>query len=78
MALFKKAPRICPICSDQIHGDRNEVVGHVMTHMDDAVPGNATSGLRLACGCQDAFWPVESNFPMEAVNHLERVHGMRR
>ena len=78
MGLFRRTPRTCPICSTQIDGDLNGVVGHVRTHIDDDVTGNASSGLRLACGCQDAVWPVESNFPIEAVEHLVRVHGMRR
>jgi hypothetical protein len=45
--------------------------------MDDVVRGNPSSGLRLACGCNDADWHVASNFPAEAKEHLERVHGMR-
>lgn len=77
MGLLNRKPRVCPICAAEINGSRNDVVGHVLTHMDDAVPGNAASGLRLACGCVDAVWPGESNFPIKAVEHLERVHGMR-
>ena len=66
------------VCDDEVPGTPNDVVGHVMTHMDDAVRGNSSSGLRLACGCADAVWPVGSNFPTAAVEHLQRVHGMRR
>ena len=77
MALFSKSPRICPICSSEVPGDQNEVMGHVITHMDDAVRGNPNSGLRLGCGCPDAVWTVTSNFPLEATEHLQRIHGMR-
>lgn len=78
MGLFSKKPRVCPICSAEVPGDSNDVVGHVLLHLDDAVPGSPSQGLRLSCGCTDAVWPVESNFPIEAKEHLERVHGMRR
>jgi hypothetical protein len=78
MGWFSPKPRICPICSSELGGDLNHVIGHVMTHMDDAVPGNPGAGLRLACGCRDAVWSVRSNFPLEATEHLQRVHGMRR
>ena len=77
MGLFSKKPRVCPICSIEIPGDSNAVVGHVITHLDDAVPENPNSGLRLGCGCADAVWPTTSNFPAEAKAHLERVHGLR-
>lgn len=78
MAIFNKKPRTCPICSADISGNRNDVIGHVMTHLDDDVRGNPSSGLRLACGCPGAVWAIGSDFPNEAVDHLERVHGMRR
>lgn len=78
MSLFSRKPRTCPICSSEVEGDLNHVIGHVMTHMDDAVPGNPSNGLRLTCGCSDAVWPVGSNFPLEAAEHLQHVHGMRR
>jgi hypothetical protein len=78
MALFSRKPRVCPVCAAEVNGDRNDVVGHVMTHMDDAVQGDPNSGLRLACGCSEAVWSVGSNFPTEAVEHLQRAHGMRR
>ena len=78
MTWFSRKARVCPICSLDIDGDQNIVIGHVMTHMDDAVPGNPSGGLRLACGCRDAVWTAKSNFPLEATEHLHRVHGMRR
>ena len=78
MGIFSKKPRVCPICSHEVSGDHNEVIGHVMTHMDDDIPGKPSSGLRLGCGCQSAVWPVASDFPSEAKAHLEQVHGMRR
>jgi hypothetical protein len=77
MGLFSKKPRICPICSNEVPGTHNDVVGHVATHLDDDIRGNPNSGLRLACGCPDAVWPVSTDFPNLAVEHLVRVHGMR-
>ena len=79
MALFSKKPRVCPICSTELPGNENDVIGHISSkHLDDAVRGKPSSGLRLDCGCPDAVWAVDSNFPTEAKEHLERVHGMRR
>lgn len=77
-AVRSAGPRICPICSVNVAGDTNAVTGHVLTHLHDAIPGDPTSGLRLACGCPNAVWAPGSNFPAEAKAHLELVHGMRR
>lgn len=78
MGIFSKKTRTCPVCGDAVPGDQDDVTGHVMTHMDDAVPGNPSGGLRLACGCENAVWPSDSNFPVEARMHLEDHHGMQR
>lgn len=78
MALFKRESRTCPICTIELPGGRNDVIGHVGMHLDDDVPGNPSSGLRLSCGCASAVWPIDVDFPNLAVDHLERVHGMRR
>jgi hypothetical protein len=78
MGFLSKKPRICPICSTEVNGSHNDVVGHVMIHLEDDVRGNPNSGLRLDCGCPEALWPVGSDFPNAAVSHLENVHGMRR
>lgn len=77
MPLFSRKPTICPICSAEIAGGDHEIAGHMGDHFEDAVLGDPSSGLRLACGCPDAVWDVNSNFPYEAVEHLRRKHGMR-
>jgi hypothetical protein len=77
MGLFSTKPRACPLCSALMTRDRNEVIGHVLSHIDDAVPGRPSAGLKLSCGCRDAIWGVNENFPEEARIHLVRAHGMR-
>ena len=78
MGLFSSEPRFCPLCSTELNVNDNDVIGHVATHLDDAVRGQPASGLALSCGCPSAVWPIESNFPTLARDHLVQVHGMRR
>jgi hypothetical protein len=68
----------CPICNAIVPlrpGDRTGF-GHFATHLANEVRGNSNSGLRLACGCSDAWWDASSDFPTGVIDHLRRVHHL--
>lgn len=68
----------CPICNATVPlgtGDRTGF-GHFATHLGDEVRGNSNSGLRLSCGCSDAWWDASSDFPTGVIDHLRRVHRL--
>jgi hypothetical protein len=77
MALFRRSPIDCPMCESVVETDYQPAVSHFMTHLDDDVRGDPSSGLRLACGCIDAVWPADSDFPTSMMRHLRDRHGVK-
>jgi hypothetical protein len=75
VGLFSKKPVICPICRAEVDTSNSRGIGHFGTHLDDADP--SMTSLRLACGCTDAVFSSEDDFPRLVCDHLRDRHGLK-
>lgn len=77
MDLFKRKPVVCPVCDKVVEiGPKDSTgFGHFATHLEDvARPGGP---LQFQCGCPDAVFDTNGDFPNEVMRHLRNRHGLK-